>query len=157
METYPWTTEAAESMWVGVIPIVQLDVVITTVGLLLYLKSDEGELDAVALFSRQQPLTVGVTRVIIVSKLGVRVEVLLTSFCFQTTSTLCKELRKSELADRVRFYEWFPSCTCCCEPLEGDVALKKLFQLKEPELVTVSDAVKTHTVLNIKSDLISNA
>ena len=27
--------------------------------------------------------------------------------------------------DIIRFYEWFPSCTCCWEPLEGDVALRK--------------------------------
>ncbi|KAG7221889.1 hypothetical protein INR49_016915 [Caranx melampygus] len=65
-----------------------LDVVITTVGFLLYLKCDEAQLDAIALFSHQQPLTVGVTRVVVVTKLGVRVEVLLASFCLQTTPTL---------------------------------------------------------------------
>lgn len=90
IKSYPWTAEATESMWVGVVPVVQLDVVITTVSFLLYLKRNEAQLDAVALFGRQQPLAVCVTRVIIVSKLRVRVKVLLTSFCFQTTSTLCR-------------------------------------------------------------------
>lgn len=89
MQTYPWTAEATKSMWVGVVPVVQLDVVITTISFLLYLKRDEAELDAVALLSCQQPLAVSVTGVIVVSKLWVRVEVLVTSICFQTTSTLC--------------------------------------------------------------------
>lgn len=89
MKTYPWTAEATKSMWVGVVPVVQLDVVITTVGFLLHLKCDEAELDAVALLSCQQPLAVSVTGVIVVSKLWVWVEVLVTSICFQTTSTLC--------------------------------------------------------------------
>lgn len=89
---YPWTTEASESMAVGIIPVVQLNVIVPTVSFLLHLKSDEAQLDAIALLSRQQPLAVGVAWVIIVSKLGVRVEVLLTGFCFQPTSTLCREL-----------------------------------------------------------------
>lgn len=76
-------------MRVGVVAVVQLDVVVTAVSFLLYLEGGEAELDAVALLRRQQPLAVRVTRVVVVSKLGVGVEVLLASFRLQTTSALC--------------------------------------------------------------------
>lgn len=85
-------------MRVLLIPIVQLDVIVAAIGLLLHLEGNEAQLDAVALLGGQQPLTVGVTGVVVVSKLGVRVEVLLTNVCLQTTSTLFREeKRKSEV------------------------------------------------------------
>lgn len=85
-------------MRVLLVPIVQLDVIVAAIGLFLHLKGNEAQLDAVALLGGQQPLTVGVTWVVVVSKLGVRVEVLLTNFCLQTTSTLFRdEKRKSEV------------------------------------------------------------
>lgn len=83
-------------MRVGLIPVVQLDVIVAAVGLLLHLEGNEAQLDAIALLGRQQPLAVGVAGVVVVSELGVRVEVLLTDFCLQTASTLCRdEKRKS--------------------------------------------------------------
>ena len=78
-------------MGVGVVAVVQLDVVVPAVGLLLHLEGDEAELDAVALLRRQQPLTVRVTGVVVVSELGVGVKVLLTDVCFETTSALCTQ------------------------------------------------------------------
>lgn len=89
--TYPRTTEATQPVWVCVVSIIQLDVVITAVGFFLHLKRYKAELNAIALFSGQQPLTVCVTRVVIISKLGMGVKVFLTGFCFQTTSTLLKK------------------------------------------------------------------
>lgn len=84
-------------MRVLLIPIVQLDVIVAAIGLLLHLEGDEAQLDAVALLGGQQPLAVGVTGVVVISKLGVRVEVLLTDVCLQTTSTLFRdEKSKSE-------------------------------------------------------------
>lgn len=83
-------------MRVGVISVVELDVVIATVSLLLYLESDEAELNAITLLGDQQPLAVRVTRVVIVPELRVRVEVLLTSLCFQTASTLCKDGKRGK-------------------------------------------------------------
>lgn len=88
VRAYPWTTEATQPVWICIVSIIQLDVVVTTVSLFLHLKRHEAELNAVALLGGQQPLTVSVTWVIIVSKLGVGVKVFLTGFCFQTTSTL---------------------------------------------------------------------
>jgi len=96
MKSYPWTAEASESMWVGVVAVVQLDVVVATVGFLLHLEGDEAQLDAVALLGRQQPLAVGVTGIVAVSKLGVGVKVLLASFGFQTTATLCRDTGSGE-------------------------------------------------------------
>lgn len=78
-------------MRVLLIPIVQLDVIVAAVGLLLHLEGNEAQLDAVALLGGQQPLAVGVTGVVVVPKLGVRVEVLLTNVCLQTTSTLFRD------------------------------------------------------------------
>lgn len=85
-------------MRVLLVPIVQLDVIVAAIGLLLHLEGDEAQLDAVALLGGQQPLAVGVTGVVVISKLGVRVEVLLTDVCLQTTSTLFRdEKSKSEV------------------------------------------------------------
>lgn len=80
-------------MRVGLVPVVQLNVVVAAVGLLLHLKGDEAQLDAVALLGRQQPLAVGVTGVVVVSELRVGVEVLLTDLRLQTPSTLCRDGR----------------------------------------------------------------
>lgn len=102
--SYPGTTEAAEPMRVGLVPVVQLDVIVAAIGLLLHLKGNEAQLDAVALLGGQQPLAVGVTGVVVVSKLGVRVEVLLANFCLQTTSTFCDEGGKTEA-----FQRFYPS------------------------------------------------
>lgn len=82
-------------MRVGLVPVVQLDVIVAAIGLLLHLKGNEAQLDAVALLGRQQPLAVGVTGVVVVSKLGVRVEVLLANFCLQTTSAFCRDEGKN--------------------------------------------------------------
>lgn len=90
-------------MRVLLIPIVQLDVIVATVGLLLHFEGNEAQLDAVALLGGQQPLAVGVTGVVVVSKLGVGVEVLLTNFCLQTTSTLFREeKRKSKVFKEIK-------------------------------------------------------
>lgn len=92
-------------MRVGLIPVVQLDVVIAAVSLLLHLKGDEAQLNAVALLGGQQPFAVRVTGIVVVSKLGVRVEVLLSDFCLQTTAALCRdEERKSEIFNFILFY-----------------------------------------------------
>lgn len=52
LKTHPWTTEAAQSMWLGIITIEKFNVVITTVSFLLHLERDEAQLDAVASFYR---------------------------------------------------------------------------------------------------------
>lgn len=89
-------------MRVGFVPVVQLDVVVAAVGLLLHLEGDEAQLDAVALLGRQQPLALGVTRVVVVPELGVRVEVLLADVRLQTASALCRDekKRKSQVCER---------------------------------------------------------
>lgn len=84
-------------MRVGFVPVVQLNVVVAAVGLLLYFEGNEGQLDAVALLSGQQPLTLCVTRVIVVSKLGVGVEVFLMDVGLQTTSALCRDEKRKSL------------------------------------------------------------
>lgn len=77
-------------MRVGVIAVVELDVVVAAVGLLLHLEGDEAELHAVALLGHQQPLAVRVSRVVIVPELGVRVEVLLAHLGLQAPAALCR-------------------------------------------------------------------
>lgn len=72
----------------GVVAIVKFDVVIPAIGLLLYLKGGESELDAITRLCRYEPLAVGVAGVVIIPKLSMRIQVLLTHLCFQPPTTL---------------------------------------------------------------------
>lgn len=88
---HPGATEASESVRVGVVSVVELDVVVAAVGLLLHLEGDKAELHAGARLRHQQPLAVAVPGVVVVPELGVRVEVLLAQLGLQAPAALCSE------------------------------------------------------------------
>lgn len=81
-------------MRVGVVSVVELDVVVAAIGLFLHLEGDEAELHAVALLGHQQPLAVRVSWVVVVPELGVRVEVALAHLGLQAAAAFCKEGRR---------------------------------------------------------------
>lgn len=111
-QTHPGTTETAESVRVGVVSVVELDVVVAAVGLFLHLEGDEAELHAVALLGHQQPLAVRVSWVVVVPELGVRVEVALAHLGLQAAAAFCKERRREGGKEGRREGEGWFACLC---------------------------------------------
>lgn len=84
---YPRSTISSQPRRLDVSAVVQLHVIVPTVGLLLDLKHLEDDLHSVTLLSRDHPQTVGAARVVVIPKLSMRVQIFGLDLGFQASST----------------------------------------------------------------------
>lgn len=76
IEAHPRSTVASQPGRLGVCAVVQLHVIVAAVGFLLDLKHLEDDLHAVTFLSRDHPQTVRAAGIVVISKLGMRVQIL---------------------------------------------------------------------------------